>query len=285
MSTHEIEKSRSTDRETDRRGFLRHVASTSGAMALGLAWPSATARAEEVSHEDPPGDSQRSRLAEKIRTDAARLARKRPQPDHPNNGEEKLYPNRIASYSKGLPHNRLGEVDSNAYRALLEALESGENADFERIPLGLGRRQTNPQAAFAFDLEGADSHHMAIAPAPTIAGGQAAGELVELYWMALARDVGFSDYDTDPTVAAGARELSRLSDFRGPRAGAAVTAATLFRGNTPGDLAGPYLSQFLWMDIPMGAVLIPQRMRTPVAGDDYLTSYEDWLSVQNGASS
>ena len=32
-------------------------------------------------------------------------------------------------------------------------------------------------------------------------------------------------------------------------AGATVTPQTAFRGETPGDLIGPYLSQFLWLDI------------------------------------
>jgi hypothetical protein len=272
---------------TDRRGFLRHVAGTSGAMALGLAWPAAVGRGEQLSRDDDhsPDDHQRSKQAEKIRVDAARLAEKTSQPDHPDNGEEKLYASRIASYSKGLPHNSLGEVDRNAYKALLQAMDSGRNADFESIPLGLGRRLTNPQAAFAFDLEGADSHHMAIAPAPTIAGAQAAAELAELYWMALARDTNFLDYASDAGTAAAAAELSGFSDFRGPKAGGAVTPGTLFRGNTAGDLIGPFLSQFLWMDIPMGAVLVPQRMRTVVAGDDHLTGFSEWLAIQNGATS
>ena len=278
---------------TDRRLFLRRVgAGATGAVAAGLAWPG-VARGDEPRSEregsaaqalDSSGD-QRSRDAEQIRVDAARLAARRPQPGHPNNGEEDLYPNRIASYSKALPHNALGEVDPKAYKALLTALASGRHSDFERIPLGLGRRQTNPQAGFAFDLEGADSHAMAIAPAPTIAKAEAASELAELYWMALARDVNFLDYESDATIAAAAQEISLFSDFQGPRDGNdQVTAGTIFRGNTAGDGIGPYISQFLWMDIPMGALLIAQRMRTPVAGDDYMTRYDEWLAVQNGAT-
>ena len=65
-------------------------------------------------------DAKRSEKAEKIRDNAAKLAARRPQPEHPNNGEENLYPSRIASYSKALPHNHLGEVDRHAYDALLD---------------------------------------------------------------------------------------------------------------------------------------------------------------------
>jgi hypothetical protein len=131
-------------------------------------------------------------------------------------------------------------------------------------------------------MEGPDSHHMTMRPAPTIASREAASELAELYWMALARDVHFLDYGSDTTIAAAVADLSKFHDFRGPKNGGAVTADTIFRGSMPGDLAGPYLSQFLWLDIPMGALSIPQTMGTVPAGVDYLTSFSDWLTVQNG---
>lgn len=58
----------------------------------------------------------------------------------------------------------------------------------------------------------------------------------------------------------------------------------MFRGNTPGDLIGPYISQFLSNDVPYGATTIVQRYRTILPGDDHMTKYADWLVVQNGAS-
>ncbi len=61
-----------------------------------------------------------------------------------------------------------------------------------------------------------------------------------------------------------------------------VTTGTLFRGVTPGDLVGPYISQFMWLDAPFGAETISRRMRTVNAGVDYLTTYSAWLSAQNG---
>lgn len=67
--------------------------------------------------------------------------------------------------------------------------------------------------------------------------------------------------------------------------GGRVTTSTLFRGLTPGDLAGPYISQFLWLDTPFGAERVDRRMRTTAPGVDYMTAYDDWLAVQNGATS
>lgn len=66
-------------------------------------------------------------------------------------------------------------------------------------------------------------------------------------------------------------------------AGASVTTDTLFRGNTLSDLTGPYISQFLWKDVPYGLSIISQRYRFAVPGIDFMTSYSEWLNVQNGA--
>jgi hypothetical protein len=107
--------------------------------------------------------------------------------------------------------------------------------------------------------------------------------MVELYWIAMARDVNFTDYLTDPLIAQAARELSQLLDFRGPKEQGRVTPNTIFRGPTPGDLTGPWLSQFLTLDFSFGAVPFSQKMRTLVAGVDYMTQYQAWLEVQNGA--
>jgi hypothetical protein len=220
-----------------------------------------------------------------MRRTAAQLAFERPLPKHPCNGEEDDYAGtRIANFSKGLPHNGLGEVDPAAYNALLAALASGNPDDFEAIPLGGVQPLRNPQAGLAFDLEGPDSHHLAIRPAPRIDGPENSAEAAELYWMALARDVQFTDYASSSLIARAADDLSAFSDFRGPQQAGQVTPATLFRGNTLGDLAGPYLSQFLLKECPFGSLTISQRQQTVVSGLDYLTSFETWRNIQNGAA-
>ena len=61
------------------------------------------------------------------------------------------------------------------------------------------------EVGLAFDLEGTDSHQLAvpstfpnaIPPAPALSSAEIAGEAVELYWMALLRDVNFNDYATN----------------------------------------------------------------------------------------
>src|SRR5215813_5930311 len=227
--------------------------------------------------------SNRFMKAYKCRLDAAKLARSRAIVNHIDNGDDALYPNKIGSYTKALPHNQLGEVDPAAYATLVRARETQDPDLFEEIKLGLGRKLTSPQAGLAMDLEGPDSHHVTMPPAPRLASAEAAGEAVELYWMALTRDVNFTDYGADPIIARAAQELSTLSDFRGPKEGGKVTPDTIFRASAEGDLTGPWLSQFLIKDFFFGANFFSQKMRTVVAGNDYLTKYSDWLDVQNGA--
>jgi hypothetical protein len=273
-----------------RRKFLRRLGGATVAT-VGLGAGQTSAFAQNESEEDfsssfqalAIGAKDRRKKSFKYRVKAAKLARDRPRVRHVNNGDAERYPNKIGTYTKALPHNHLGEVDPDAYATFALAIQTQEPEDFEAIQLGLGRKLTSPQAGLAMDLEGPDSHHITLPPAPRFDSAEAAGEMVELYWMALARDINFSDYESHPLIAQAAQDLSKLSDFRGPKEQGRVTGNTIFRGPTPGDLTGPWLSQFLILDFPFGAVPFSQKMRTVVAGVDYMTQYQDWLEVQNGA--
>ncbi|MEV8444060.1 vanadium-dependent haloperoxidase [Actinosynnema sp. NPDC051121] len=206
-----------------------------------------------------------------------------PWPEHVNNGEEGDYPY-VANYSKGLPHDDVGEVRPEAYDTLLRALATGRSDDFERVPLGRGVKLTDPQSGLAFDLEGPDAQSLTMPPAPRLDSARNSAEAVELYWMALTRDVPFAEYDGHPLIAQAAAELSRLSDYRAPRVEGRVTPATIFRGGTRGDLPGPFLSQFLLRDVQYGTLRVPQLHDTVRPDRDYLTDFDAWRVVQEGGS-
>lgn len=177
-----------------------------------------------------------------------------------------------------------GEVDPAAFAALVAALRSTRSVDFESIPLAGPTKLKNPQAGIAFDLQGADSHALALKKPPAFASAEAAAEMVELYWQALTRDVPFGDYGTNQVIALAASELTRLVQFKGPVREGRVTPETIFRGDSAGDLIGPYLSQFLVRDLPFGAIPVRQQIKTCVSEVDYLTDYPSWLACQNGAA-
>jgi len=85
---------------------------------------------------------------------------------HPNNGDEDLYSNKIGNYSKGLPHNNVGEVDLAAYSSYLAAIRGGLPSDFENIILGGNTKLTDPQCGLAFAMEGMDSGELVRAALP-----------------------------------------------------------------------------------------------------------------------
>jgi hypothetical protein len=227
-------------------------------------------------------------------------------PQHPNNGDEQLYPNKIGSDTRGLPHDQKGEVDPGAWAALTHALDTGDPADFERIKLGGTRKLQQPLGTLAVNLVGLASPQFAIPPAPALASAERAAEAVESYWKALLRDVPFHEYRSDTKnelVLAAAAELSRLPGYSGPRdEKGRVAPEVLFRGTARyrdptdpsgrkvrsvvplGVLVGPHVSQFILKDIPYGAqsILGLIKAQAPGSANDFVTSYDEWLATQDG---
>jgi hypothetical protein len=261
-----------------RRTFLTQVGVTGAATIAATVIPT-------IEVEAATGSNQRANQCAKLRRDAATTGlQATPQNlQHPNNQDELLYPNKLGNYSKGLPHNDDGTVVLSAYNTLLQAINSGRPADFDAIPLGGSTGLTNPQSGLAFDLQGPDAHALVQPPAPAFASRAQAAEISENYWMALLRDVPYSQYAANPIANAAAADLTLYGgDFKAAKIGGAVTTATLFRGLTPGDLAGPYLSQFFYQNCNFGANKIEQKIRTTVPGVNYMTDFATWLAVQRG---
>lgn len=279
-----------------RRRFLAGAAGLTVLPELLIPESQAAPPLSPASIVESSGD--RSTRAWQVRLTSADRQRSVPVPVHISNGDEERYPNRIGSFSKTLPHNQLGEVDRDAYQRYLDILKAGSADGFDRLPVGGNGRLTSPQAGLAFELIGSDAATFTQPPPPSFASPGIAAEIAENYWMALTRDISFTDYDSDPLTNAAAADLSRFSDFRGPGtnlpdnnagerfrtesdgARRQITTNQLFRNSTLGDLTGPYVSQFLWLDVPYGAETISRRIRTVIPGDDYLTSFGDWLSAQ-----
>jgi len=194
------------------------------------------------------------------------------------NGDEERYSDRRASFSKTFPHDELGEVDAEAYLDWLAILASGDSSKFERAPRDVEalERLNNPQAAYSIDLIGTDAAALALSPPPPFASQATATEMVELYWQALMRDVPFRDWESSPLARAAVSDLTAAGM---PLA----TEATLFRGETAGERRGPLVSQFLWLDIPYEATTVEQRFRAPSRGQDFVTTFAEWLACQRGA--
>lgn len=278
-------------------------------------------------------DSQRRSKGKDIRNDARDRDYPDPFPNNRNNGEEDdakhnrgKYRNFIANFTKALPHHPLndaesGEVVRSAYQKLIDAANDDDPDKWEMIPLGSQtitdpRRLVNPVSGVDFDLEGLDSHATHMPPAPRIGpkerasvnddnGAEAAGEMAELYWMALSRDVYFGDFNGDSTIQSALDDLSNnYTKFPIPKNSNLfpLSKGNIFRGFTMGDIKGPYISQFLLKGnddvdqdqnqgyIKYGSLRIDQRQltvlpTTPMDINDFVIDYAEWLDIQDGKKS
>lgn len=295
-----------TANSQSRRRFIGQVSATGAASiaagVIGLEPLLKTERSNTQAAANPQGgqgSNQRANDCAKLRRDAAQAGlQATPQNlQHPSNADENLYANKCGSYSKGLPHNSDGTVVLSAYQSLVAAVNSRNSLDFDAITLGGNRRLTNPQAGVAFDMQGPDAHALVQPAAPAFASKEEAAEIAENYWMALLRDVPFSDYGSHPTAIAAAADLTNFgASFKGAKNGSGiVTPELLFRGLTPGDKAGPYLSQYFYLPCFFGANPVDQKIVTAApyatagngsagSGRDYMTTFSDWLAVQNGSN-
>ena len=240
-----------------------------------------------------------------------------PQP----NGDEQLE-NYIGNFHKSLPHNAYGEVEGDAYehfQDICQQLEAGEDVDFETVARGTedAAAFTNPLAGAASETLGLSPKQVEMLPAPGILSASSAAEMVELYWMALLRDVPlaeFSPENLNPKVseavkdiekafkvalnedsAAGALQLgldlpqktlgSEKYDAHQQHAPQAlaldVSPQTLFRCGLPDEQYGPLVSQFLLRDVPYGVQRISAKQVPYVRDKDFLTGYEDWMLAQD----
>lgn len=182
-------------------------------------------------------------------------------------------------------------------------------------------------AGNTFDLEGPDAQAVTMPPAPALGTDELIAEMGEVYAQALLRDVPFTEivdetgkvhFDCkggphpDTTVKHVLALLNRLPWFSNNNC-CDFTAAELarkrgkmngriaFRGITPGDDIGPYVSQFMLAGnsgingndaerspaeglISYGAISIDQRVRFATPCDDHMTRWDEWLDVQEGAN-
>ncbi|HEY0701714.1 MAG TPA: vanadium-dependent haloperoxidase [Candidatus Acidoferrales bacterium] len=268
---------------SSRRKFIGNVGRAAAASlavsATGFASVAEAAQSQSPATTGGIGGNIRAAESFANRVAAGRNELAIPSPPQITNGDEQRYANRIGNFSKGLVHNNIGEVSPASYNSFLQAIHGGEPQQFDNIQLGGTALLVDPQCGLAFDLEGTDCHQLAIGTPPAVASQAMADTAVENYWMALCRDVNFTQYGNEPISQAAIAELNSLPSFAGPKP---VTAQNLFRGFTPGDVLGPYVSQFMLQPTSFGAIGIEQLFTTYTPGLDYMTDQASWLAVQNG---
>lgn len=190
-------------------------------------------------------------------------------------------------------------------------------------------------AGNVFDLEGPDAQAVTMPPAPRLDSEELLAEIAEVYAMGLIRDYPFRDFPLPPGAARSAApgsglpacvdavdfehafgmlqdvpwfagsDIGRLTPEEESRRRQLNNPYDLFRGQTPGENVGPYISQFLLLGnqslegedrrcspelppregrIAYGSITIDQRVRIATPCKDYMTIWEQYVDVQNGAA-
>ena len=219
-----------------------------------------------------------------IRTDAALENFNKNKQKQTLNGDETLHLNKISCFTKGLEHDDLGTVNLNSFLTLKNALITKNSDDFEKIKLKGNRKLVNPQAGLSFDLEGQDCNSLVTDPPAAFSSDEMAGDIVEIYWMALCRDVNFIDFEENDLIQKAVTDLNKRKVFNGPKENNKVTVHTLFKGLLIGDLIGPYISQFFYLPTPFGASQINCKLKTfmPYPYNNFMTNFDNWKNIQDG---
>lgn len=190
------------------------------------------------------------------------------------------------------------------------------------------RAWESQSAGLAFELEGPDPQAVTMPPVPKLGSAELTAEMGEVYTQALLRDVPFNaftpgaeDIDKRKHLCAETKDVVKVEEkvkslnclkwFNGEDVGCLTDAekkrrrinlklGNVYRGISPGDEIGPYISQFLLAGntgingkdtcpvspseglVSYGAIRIDQKVRV-AEQKDYLTKWEEWLDAQNGA--
>jgi hypothetical protein len=289
--------SKSEKSGVSRRNFVKGAATIAAAAATIQLKPilgstDSTAEASTIDYES----NQRTNDSFQYRRNVA-LANKINIGEVPDNGDLLKFKDFSALHSKALRHDGLGVPNQLSYQSLIDALTSETFTGLQNVIVGTpgggpNSRLNGPATSFAFDLEGLDSHAFTIPPpAPGVATAQTATEEVEHYWAALLRDVPFTEYGSNPTVAQAVADLNSRSFLQGGGANQwplPVTPQNLFRGRVfanDGNVKGPYVSQFLIQPTFFGAQALSQRYQTFLPNQAFLTDVSSYQAVQNGGAS
>jgi len=178
-------------------------------------------------------------------------------------------------YSKALPHDIDGYVNKSVYIQFYKALKNQSVSQLNFVPLGGNLKLQDPASAWSGDVpKFLKTKHFSL---PKLSTATFSANLVEVYAAATVRDVAFLDYPTNVQIAKSVVDIANLSEYKG----APIATNTIFRGESAGDLIGPYVSQLLILDYEQGGFIYNQSYPT-FDNTDFMTTLSNTLSVQNG---
>jgi membrane-associated phospholipid phosphatase len=183
-------------------------------------------------------------------------------------------PNFRGLYSKGFvghtgPNGKIIHPNLQTYTTFIDGIKNRDQSKINQICSSCPRL-VDPYSLFDVEMEGKYKSTFTIPLAPHPLSNQAAAELLEVYAMALLRDFDLRYFDYgityDNQMFSDIRfTLDELSNYFDPPRRLYSTGArtlefcTLFRGNSKGDLIGPYISQFFFYETAVGNYILDQK--------------------------
>ncbi|AYV82166.1 MAG: hypothetical protein Homavirus12_10 [Homavirus sp.] len=191
------------------------------------------------------------------------------------NCEENRYRcyNYNGSFTKSLEHNTTDGrlVSYTQYDKMVKALHENDQICLNNVKLDPNAqvKLNDPLASLATSLEGKPACLLHIDTPPNLSSESGAADMVEVYSMAVCRDVPFINFATDSTIATmldsnhmnNPNIISNLRYYTPTNTN--FTTQTIFRGISADEKYGPYISQLLYLNVPMGAINYAQQYTTP----------------------
>jgi len=221
------------------------------------------------------------------------------------NAEERLYASSayVALFTKTLGHSTVdGSVLVPAqYTAMRDAIVQNNQPALAAVPLASGAggaKLVSPLSAWTQPLHTPPPCQIPLVPPPVLASDAAGAEMVEVYAMNVARDIPFTQYASDATIAqlldaTRMNSPSVLASLQYRPPGAVFTPKTIFRGSAVGSSLGPYLSQLFYFTVPYGGLTVRQQYRRLVARSavappgsrvEWGVNKSETITLQNGAT-
>lgn len=186
-------------------------------------------------------------------------------------------------FSKTFQHPDNKSPQPDHYQKLLNGILNKDSQKITEVS-SICPKLVDVYCLFDKELVGINKSSYSIEDAPRPTSERGAAELIELYNMSIARDVLFSDWNTSSIIQNVLTNLNLVKQsLQAPLENGNITVNTLFRGPTTGDRIGPYVSQFLYYPVQIGALPVEQKYQSPDS-TNFMTSVPTFLNIWNGGN-
>jgi hypothetical protein len=189
-------------------------------------------------------------------------------PDWDLSPDGRQFPEYQICFSKGLQHSLNGYPERETFENFCRAIQERDINAFEGMKLTVpwvdptaGSRLSGTQIFHPHNGPWFDTRVML-------------GDMAELYWAALIRDVPFGLYGDNALARQAKDELVWVDAQR--------FSGSLFKMELPEIDRGGFLSQFLIQPVPLNGTQSAQRILCPTSSNDFMTTDDSWAACQNG---